>query len=553
MHATGSSLSKHMLMIRMTEGVLLLGAFLVSILLFFFGNSQVFPLGIADFIFFSILAFFFALYRPGWAFLIFLALLPFEMVDISPGVLPLSFRPYQLLAGVILLSMSIRFATKRLPFPIMRFRWFDTLPIIFGIGGVLSISCSADVPSAAKQAVIVFSFVAIYFLSRQFLGGARDARRIVLFLVLSSVGTALFALWQSVRFTAGHAAFEAMPGRPNAFFSEPDWLGMFFILSGTIALALLFLDLTRNRVTEGGMLSGHLLSGWCWRIFRQYAVLLLSFVFLALSWTGILLTVARSAWVGLALSSFLFPTLLLWEGSWRLRSWQWTRMAKGCVLVVLSFVAAILVIRGFRLTTFDLTDRAGSTASGQQEITVSCDTPGVLPKSIESVSELASYGCRFIRLEDVNAEQAAGKFVTTVFRPDPSIEARRAISQKTTEILVSHWLFGIGWGGIGNILGTDDRGASLNASNAFLEAWIGGGLISALSFLMLWTLVPLYALRRFFVSARESDQDSYRAIAVFFLLSWVGFTVFNLFNSGILLGFVWVWLGGIGIIATREK
>ncbi|QQS15707.1 MAG: O-antigen ligase family protein [Candidatus Moraniibacteriota bacterium] len=540
-------------MIRMTEGVLLLGAFLVSILLFFFGNSQVFPLGITDFIFFSILAFFFALYRPGWAFLIFLALLPFEMVDISPGVLPLSLRPYQLLSGVILLSMGIRFATKRLPFPIMRFRWFDTLPIIFGIGGVLSISCSADVPSAAKQAVVVFSFVAIYFLSRQFLGGARDARRIVLFLVLSSVGTALFALWQSVRFTAGHAAFEVMPGRPNAFFSEPDWLGMFFILSGTIALALLFLDLTRNRVTEGEMLSGHLLSDRCRRTFRQSAVLLLSFAFLALSWTGILLTVARSAWVGFALSSFLFPMLLLWEDSWRLRSWQWTRMAKGYVIIALSFVAAILVIRGFRLTTFDLTDRAGSTASGQQEITVSCDTSGVLPKSIESVSELASYGCRFIRLEDMNAEQAAGKFVTTVFRPDPSIEARRAISQKTTEILVSHWLFGIGWGGIGNILGTDDRGASLNASNAFLEAWLGGGLISALSFLMLWTLVPLYALRRFFVSARESDQGSYRAIAVFFLLSWVGFTVFNLFNSGILLGFVWVWLGGIGIIAVREK
>ena len=132
------------------------------------------------------------------------------------------------------------------------------------------------------------------------------------------------------------------------------------------------------------------------------------------------------------------------------------------------------MIAGFHLTTFDLTDRAGSAASGQQRITVSCDTPTVLLESIADISELSSYGCRFIRLEAIDAEQAAGKFIGTVSRPDPSIEARRVISRTTFETLRSHWLFGIGWGSIGNILGTDDRGASLNASNAFLEAWLGG-------------------------------------------------------------------------------
>lgn len=546
------SFLKRMPTIRMTEGVLLLGAFLISMILSFFGNSSVFPLGVADFIFFFILAFFFALYRSGWAFLIFLSLLPFETVNLSLDVLPLSLRPYQLFAGVILLSMGVRFVVRRLSFSIMHFRWFDALPIAFGIGGVLSVGFASDVPSAAKQAVVALSFVAIYFLSRQFLGETHDARRVVFFLMLSSVSTALFALWQSVRFTAGHASFEVMPGRPNAFFSEPDWLGMFCIFSGVLALALLFFDLTRNKEWEGNVFSKSL-PDQCCKMFQRHAFSLWSFVFLVISWVGLLLTVARSAWVGFAFSALLFPMLLLWEDSWHPRSWRWKRMVRGYVLVVLSFSIAILAIRAFQLTTFDLTDRAGSTASGRQEITVSCDAPDVFPEIIENVSELSHYNCRFIRLEDIDVERAAGKFVTTVSRPDPSIEARRAISRKTTETLVSHWLFGIGWGGIGNILGTDDRGASLNASNAFLEAWLGGGIVSALSFAVLWILIPVYAVRKFFFGKQESAKTLSRSVAAFFLLSWAGFTIFNLFNSGILLGFVWVWLGSVGIIATREK
>ncbi len=545
-------------MIRITEGALFFGAFLLSLFFLFSGNSAIFPLDMADFTFFVMIAFFFALYRPGWAFLVFLSLLPFEMVNLSPEALAFSLRPYQLLGGALLLSMLARFIVHRLPFSVMRFRWFDIMPIVFGLGGFLAIGFASDTLNATKQALIALSFVALYFLSRQFLGEVRDVRRVMPFLVLSSVCTILFALWQSIQFTAGRISFEVMSGRPNAFFAEPDWLGMFLVLSGSLALGLLFYyfdqyrtdESTENtRLAEPSFLKRSI---YALSHYSRTSFLFFVFCFLTLSWLGILLTVARSAWVGFVFSVLLFLKLLLVGGhSWSFRNWRWKLFAQGCGAVAVSFVVALIMVWGFQLTTFDLTNRAGSTTSGQQEITVSCEAPVALPERIESVSELSSYGCRFIRLEEIDAEQSAGRFVSTVSRPDPSTEARRVIGQKTFETLKAHWFFGIGWGGIGSILGTDDRGAVFNASNAFLESWLGGGILSALAFLVLWMLVPIFALRTFFGFGNESNQGVSRAVSVFFLVSWIGFTVFNIFNSGILLGFVWVWLGSIGIITKK--
>jgi hypothetical protein len=221
--------------------------------------------------------------------------------------------------------------------------------------------------------------------------------------------------------------------------------------------------------------------------------------------------------------------------------------------VFISLSLSLFIVWAFQLTTFNLADRAGSAASAEQRITVSCETPRALPDTIEDVSELSAFGCRFIRLEEIPAEQLAGRFITTVLRPDPSIEVRRMIGQKTFETLRSHWLFGIGWGNIGHILGTDDRGAALNASNAFVEAWLGGGIMSGISFLFLWVLLPIRALRKFFAQNNDTDRIASRTVAVFFLVSWVGGTVFNLFNSGILLGFVWVWLGSIALLDLQTK
>jgi len=540
-------------MIRIAFTALLSGAALLNVFLMYFGNAGLFPLELADFSFFAALWFFFALYRPGWAFLLFLSLLPFETVNLAPHALLLSVRPYQLVGGAVLLSLFLRFVFRRPPFSLVRLRWFDALPILFALGGFLSIFSAPDHANAGKQAVVALSFVALYFLSRQFLGDARDARRVIPFIAFSALLSALFALWQSLRFTSGLASFEVMSGRPNAFFPEPDWLGMFLIFSGSLALAFLFYAFEKTCLRKEAI--------WKLKSLRLSPDSLLFMVYffgLTLSVLGLLLTVARSAWVGFALSALLFLKLLLvGKYSWHPREWRWKLFAKGSAVVFSSFLLALFSVWAFRLTTFELADRVGSTASGLQEITVSCAAPTSLPERIENVSELSLYGCRFIRLEEIDAEKNAGKFISTVLRSDPSIAARLAIREKTFETLKDHWLFGIGWGSIGSILGTDDRGASLNASIALLEALLGGGLISFLAFFVLWMLIPIFALKKFFFGESrdiyEGENPEARAIAVFFLVSWIGFTIFNLFNSGILLGFFWVWLGSIGMIAGEKK
>jgi hypothetical protein len=549
-------------MIRVVPIALLSGAVFLNLLFLVFGNSELFPLGEIDVWFFVALSFLFALYRPGWAFLIFLSLLSFETVNLSPDSIPFSLRPYQLLGANILLAIFLRFLFRRLSFSPVKFRWFDVLPLLFALGGFFSIASASDSAGASKQAVVALSFVALYFLSRQFFGEARDARRALLFLVVPSVLTALFALWQSVRFTAGLSSFEVMPGRPNAFFPEPDWLGMFLIFSLSISLSLMFFFFERghcNKEKELGIknqeLGGRYGDAWWHCVLSHNSLFLILYSgLLTLSLLGLLLTVARSAWVGFVFSALLFLKLLLvGKYSWNPREWRWKLFAKGSAAVFASFLLALFAVWAFRLTTFDIGSRAGSTVSGMQEITVSCATPISLPERIGDVAELSPYDCRHIRLEDIEAEKNAGKFISTVLRLDPSIEARRVIREKTFETLREHWLFGIGWGSIGDILGTDDRGSALNASNAFLEVWLGGGMISLIAFALFWLCVPFFALRTSFGRhLGGEDAFSSRAVAVFFLTSWVGLTVFNFFNSGILLGFVWVWLGAIGMIAEKK-
>lgn len=543
-------------MMRYRLAILVSITALLNIFFLFFGNSTMFPLGSVDFFFLVALVFLSALYRPGWAFLGFLGLLSFEVIRLSPEALPFSMRPYQLAGTALLFGLFFRFLFRRASFPFVRLQWFDALPVIFTFGGFLAIFSASDVGSAAKQAVVALSFVTLYFLSRQFLGDVKDARQVFPFLMVPAVFSALFALWQSVRFLSGSVSFEVMPGRPNAFFPEPDWLGMYLIFALSVALSFLFFAIesgARGKESTGNTTDvatknpGTIFS-------NPSGVFIISSPVLTFLFLGLVLTVARSAWVGAAFSCVVFLKLLLvGQHPFRIRQWAWKKLLIGSGAIAIPLMLALGVVWTFRLTAFDLVDRVGSTASGQQEITVSCVAPVMLPRTIASLSELSPYDCRHIRLEEVDSEKADGRFVSTVFRLDPSIEIRKNIQEETREVLKEKWLLGIGWGSIGTLLGTDDRGVPLNASNAFLEAWLGGGLVSGVTFLVLWMLVPLFAIRMFFSKDSGKTLSLERSVVVFFLVSWVGFTMFNLFNSGIFLGFVWVWLGGIGLIAAKKR
>ncbi|MDR3559345.1 MAG: hypothetical protein P4L58_03025, partial [Candidatus Pacebacteria bacterium] len=91
---------------------------IANVLLVFFlillGNFKVVPLDTGDFVFFALLVFMLAIYRSGWAFLIFVGLIPLENINLAPAELEMTIRPYQFLGTFIIAALLVRFFTKRL-------------------------------------------------------------------------------------------------------------------------------------------------------------------------------------------------------------------------------------------------------------------------------------------------------------------------------------------------------------------------------------------------------------------------------------------------------
>ena len=214
----------------------------------------------------------------------------------------------------------------------------------------------------------------------------------------------------------------------------------------------------------------------------------------------------------------------------------------------MTIIFSFIFIYAFHLTNFQIFNRASS-VGGLQKITVACPmTTCILPYKINDLEELSSCSCRHINLEDIEKEKEAGSRIMEVQRVDPNIATRVLIYQKSIDQIIKHPILGIGWGNISAILGTDERGMGLNASNIFLEVWLGAGLIGALSFVILLGYIFIRSVMMY-LDRKVEDKT----VATFILLGWIAIVIPNLFNSGIFLGFLWVYLAiAILLIEARE-
>lgn len=514
----------------MQKLLLLLGAFVASLACIVLQNNHVLPLDVPTFTFFSLVLFLFALYRPSWVFLLFVSMLPFELTNLLPASLGVNvmLRPYQWIMLILFFAVLIRLAAKRLPFRIFELRVFDLLPLLPILGSFMAVS-GAPLPGVAlKQALVVTSFVAIYFLGRIFFRTVYDARQALPFFLLPSAIVFGYALWQNIHFLQGQESFEVMAGRPNATFSEADWLGLYILVILALLYTLLSLFLSSRRdnnvpseKTKWGVGIVFVMSG----IVISYIVLLLS--------------VARSAWLGAVMMTGVFILALLFEHGRMVTRHSFNKSALFTLSLTVAFACAVFFVMSIPLTSFQLLNRGVSTVSGLQKITVSCvSADTALPQKITDESELTINGCRHILLEEVSAEVVAGNSIHEVYRPDPNVSVRRHIYGVVGEILKKHSLLGIGWGNASFFLGADERGAGLNASNMFLEVWLGSGVIGFLSFVLLWFLVVIRSIAWYC----DTEEREERLFALFLFTTLVSVTIFNLFNSGILLGFFFFFL-----------
>lgn len=499
---------------------LLAASLLSSVILIVLDNAGVFPLTLGDFFFFSAILFLFALYRPGWSFLFFVGSLPFEIVNLAPVEIGLMLRPYQWIGIVTIAAVATRFLSGRLPFSLPKVHRLDVALIVFWIGSLIAVLGAPDRSVGLKQSLVALSFLILYALTRIFVRTVGDVGNIVIFFLGSELVVSAYAIWQNVMFSRGIPAFEVMPGRPNGVLTEADWLGSFLLLGIGVAYALFF----------------------SWRNTKEYSVTR-TFVVWVLSvpmFVGLILSVARSAWLATAAMTLIVGAMVLVDGSFRyLKRWKWREAFVFSGYALTSFVASLALVLVLHLTTFELGNRAQSTASGLQAITVACNEEVVLPETIRSVDELSSYGCRHIDLEEKDAAYAEGEIVKEVYRDDPNVNVRREIYSKTLHVIREHFLLGVGFGSGSVFLGNDERGAGLNSSNIFLEVWLGSGLIGLVAFLYLWLSIGAVAARR---SYAFSDDSETRAVYGFIFSTWIALTVFNMFNAGVFLGFFWAWL-----------
>ncbi len=274
---------------------------------------------------------------------------------------------------------------------------------------------------------------------------------------------------------------------------------------------------------------------------------------------------SRSAWLGafLIVLGFLKINLLysekivqgalkktkFWEGILQVikRPWNWKQFLFALKNLLIVGAVSLGIVFIFRLTNFQLASRAQST-NGMQKITIACNSPVLFVNDkIGSLSDLAQHDCWHINLEEIVGQKAEGRFIQEVYRPDPNVGIRAKIYGVAFEQIKQHPLLGIGWGSISNILGTDERGSGLNASNIFLEIWLGSGLLGFLSFVILLGYIFVSSCGRF-VATNGSD-----VAATFILLGLFAIFVPNLFNSGIFLGFVWVFLSiAVGLSGKKK-
>ncbi|MEK9174233.1 MAG: O-antigen ligase family protein [Patescibacteria group bacterium] len=472
-------------------------------------------------LFYTFLLFLACLYRPTWSFLLLTALLPLETTNLLPVHLGIDLRPYQLLTVTLALALAVRLMTKKINWPLFTLTRIDWCVALLGVGSLLAIVGALDPAKATKSTLIFVSFAGLYGIMRYFLSQTALRSQSILALSVGTGVVFLVALWQNIASLGGWTTHMVMDGRPNSTFFEADWLGLFSALIVLLSTAGIWYSFKKKYHRR--------------QPFGFIALVVMLFV----SWMVLVLTVARSAW----LATLVGLIILFLGGLYSVRAGWWRRklLLITSTVVILTAISAVVVVTTTGLTRFDISQRLSSTATGEQLITVACTTETVLPETISSLEMLASYGCQHIRLEEKEILRESGMSIQEVKRVDPNFNTRSEIYKKTFTLIQSHSLLGIGGGNSALVLGTDAQGASLNASNLFLETWLSNGLLGLLALLAIFGIL----LVRFLDECRRGSEKHLLGLALLLAL-----ITFNLFNAGMLLG---IFFGLLAYLATLAE
>jgi len=328
-----------------------------------------------------------------------------------------------------------------------------------------------------------------------------------------------------------------MFGRPNSTFAESDWLGIFLCFSLAINLTLALSLLRRGNNHDFPHLIGGGIKGGV-------------FTLIFINITLLILTLSRSAWIGAAATIIIFLLLNLFTKEKDILKFRPRKFFAQTAIIAVLILLSLFSIYFFKLSRFDIFDRARSAATNEQKITIACEKNIALPETVSSTDELAKFGCRFINLEEIKLYKNQGMIVTEIYRKDPNVMTRSAIYQKSWEEIKKHPILGIGFGTITQKLGTDPRGAGLNESNIFLQVWAGCGILGLLAFISALGYLFIYAFRRIspicplnkIIGCPVVKDDFEKILNIFLVFGIISLFIPNLFNAGLLMGLFWLGL-----------
>ncbi len=379
-------------------------------------------------------------------------------------------------------------------------------------------------------------------MARNFVRKKSDVAKTAFFFIGSYFITAIYAFYQVFADKFGLKSFEAMFGRPNSTFAEPDWLGVYLVFALAVLLTLIFYFSCSKQAHP---------------ILKKYALMVLDLLVFS-NIILVILTLSRSAWIGAAAIIVFYLIALIPARkalNTRKKVGEWKLFLREAAVIISMLAISLAAVHFAKLSKFDIFDRARSAATNEQKITIACAPGANIPEIISSANELEKFGCRHINLEEIGSYRSQGKTVTEIFRKDPNVMTRGMIYQKSWEILRAHPILGVGYGTITQALGTDERGSGLNESNIFLQIWAGSGIMGLLAFVGIFGYLFIYALRRVspvcpinkIIGCPVVEDDFEKTLNVFAVLGILAIIIPNLFNAGLLMGMFWL---GLAIFAS---
>jgi hypothetical protein len=501
------------------------------------------PLNLISFSLMFLVIFLLSLYRPVWMFWIFIISLPLESVIISSNQIPISFRPFQVIALMLFLatvflllfkvknkkiSKLIEFNKDKIFKKGNHFNYKDFLVLILVLLSSISLNKALNFDVTLKLNLVLVSFVMIYFLARFYLQEKQRKLEALWFFIATSLPVLFFGIYQAVAYKMNWFDFQVFAERSNGTFVEPDWFGIYLVFLGALIYWVKLYLFRTNNSTMIGVFEIKRAGQW----FLNFQLALISVV--------LLLTVARSAWLGFAfLTVIYFFCLLRQKQILNLNKFLSISFLKEALTIFWIGLFAILIVSITGLSNFNLTNRATSSFSGLEKITISCQgtTQISVPEKISNIDELNKYNCQHIRLEEIELEKKAGMKVKTVYRPDPNIEIRKDIYQITWREIQNNFWIGQGLGSSAEVLGKDSYGHGFNASNIFLEIWFSFGVIGLAVFVWLFLGTIIEAFKNILNKSKSEIGKN-----LIIILVGVALLIPNLFNAGIFLVIFWVWL-----------